>query len=257
MTSQKQAVASQFGRMAGAYASSAGHAKGPDLPILIGFLEPQLSMTVLDVATGAGHTAAAVAPLVNQVIAVDLAPEMLTQTRQLAGKRDLGNIKVALCDAEAVPFRDETFDGVTCRIAPHHFVNFRIAVDEMARVLRRGGRLAIEDSCSPADAVLDDFLHRLEMTRDATHVRSYSEGEWRDALRSVGVEVDRVQVYRKAHPVAEWVARSGVDDETAVSVHDLLVNAPVAAQRYFEISYENGVPMSFTDDKLIIAGQKT
>lgn len=257
MTAGKQEVADQFGRMAGAYATSIGHAKGADLQILVEFLQPDPRMSVLDVATGAGHTAAAIAPLVDRVVALDLAPEMLLETQQLARRCDLTNIEMTLADAEAIPFRDQAFDGVACRIAPHHFLDFRRAVNEMARVLRRGGRLAVEDSCSPPDAALDAFLHRLEVTRDATHVRSYSENEWRAALSDAGLYVDRVQIYRKAHPIDEWTARSGLDEQQAAEVYDVLAAATPAARQYFEMAYDKGRARSFTDDKLIIAGRKT
>lgn len=254
---KKREVANQFGRMAGAYAVSAGHARGPDLPILIDFLQPGPSMSVLDIATGAGHTAAAVAPEVAFVVAMDLAPQMLIETRALARKRDLKNIETVLSDAEAVAFRDEAFDGVTCRIAPHHFLNFSRAINEMVRVLRRGGRVAIEDSCSPEDETLARFLDRLERVRDATHVRSHTEAEWRTALSEVGVKVDRSQIYRKAHPVADWTARSGLDEAGAAAVYELFVDAPPGAREYFQIRYDDsGRAVSFTDDKLIIAGHK-
>lgn len=83
----KEAVARQFGRAARAYATSAGHAQGSDLAIVLSLLNPQSRWRVLDVATGAGHTALAVAPHVEHVIATDLAPEMIDEARSLAAAR--------------------------------------------------------------------------------------------------------------------------------------------------------------------------
>lgn len=65
-------TAAQFGRQADAYLHSHGHAHGSDLDLLVEILRPDITMRVLDIATGAGHTAAAVAPLVDSVVAADM-----------------------------------------------------------------------------------------------------------------------------------------------------------------------------------------
>ena len=76
---------------------------------------------VLDVATGAGHTAFTFAPHVKVVHATDITPQMLAVTTEQAQTRGLSNIVVEHADAEALPYEDGRFDLVTCRIAPHHF----------------------------------------------------------------------------------------------------------------------------------------
>ena len=93
-------------------------------------------MTVLDVATGTGFTAAAVAPFVKEVtIATDLVPQMIAQTEKLARARSLANMKSMVCDVEALSFADASFDAVTVRIAPHHFLDIAKALSEVAHVL--------------------------------------------------------------------------------------------------------------------------
>ena len=84
-------------------------------------MQPKPSWQALDVATGAGHTAAAFAPHVTRVIASDLTAEMLVEAAKLAKGKGLANMETAPADAEALPFEDARFDLVTCRIAPHHF----------------------------------------------------------------------------------------------------------------------------------------
>jgi ubiquinone/menaquinone biosynthesis C-methylase UbiE len=74
----KEKVLQQFGRNAANYVTSTSHAKGDDLRQLVEIIAGRnRGGAVLDVATGGGHVANALAPLFKQVIALDLTPEML------------------------------------------------------------------------------------------------------------------------------------------------------------------------------------
>ncbi len=76
---QKDRVKRQFGRSATDYATSDVHARGESLDVLLDLVEPISTWQMLDVATGAGHTALAFAPMVAKVIASDLTQEMLAE----------------------------------------------------------------------------------------------------------------------------------------------------------------------------------
>src|SRR5579871_3836785 len=81
----------RFGVAAADYVTSKVHASGPDLTWLVA--EAQLTGVerVLDVATGAGHTAFALAPGAAEVVALDLTRRMLDVARQEASARKLTN----------------------------------------------------------------------------------------------------------------------------------------------------------------------
>ena len=174
-------IARQFDRTATAYVESVSHAKGKDLEIVRQFADPHADMTVLDVATGGGHTALLIAEHVSSVIAVDIAPKMLEKAAEHASAQGCTNIVFQQMNAEMLEFPDATFDLVTCRIAPHHFLDMHAAVNEFSRVLKGGGALVIEDSCAPSAAQLDLFINTIERIRDRTHVRSYTWPEWNAA----------------------------------------------------------------------------
>src|SRR5262245_20910886 len=97
----KSLVQHQFGTHAAAYATSTVHAKGASLGRLIELVKPQTDWRALDIATGAGHTAAAFAPHVAHVIATDITDEMLQETRKLAAQKSLSNLETGAADAEA------------------------------------------------------------------------------------------------------------------------------------------------------------
>jgi ubiquinone/menaquinone biosynthesis C-methylase UbiE len=257
MKPTKDAVANQFDRMSHAYAKSAGHASGDDLPMLVEFVEPRSDMRVLDVATGAGHTAAAIAPHVREVTAIDIAPSMLDRTRELAAVRGLTNLRVALMDVEALDFPAGSFDAVTCRIAPHHFIDIDTALREIARVLAAGGTFVVEDSIVPDDPLLDAYFNDLERIRDATHVRSLTLAQWRSKLEDAGLRIERSTIHRKRHDAADWIERAGLSEEGVRRVYAALGKAPAAAVEHFAIAYgENGRATEFTDEKAIVRARK-
>src|SRR5262245_49326554 len=114
-------VQQKFGEAAADYAASEVHASGPSLARLVELVDPKPSWRVLDIGTGAGHTALAFAPRVARVTASDVTEAMLAEAKELAAARGLVNFRTARARAEDLPFPDMSFDLVTCRLAVHHF----------------------------------------------------------------------------------------------------------------------------------------
>jgi ubiquinone/menaquinone biosynthesis C-methylase UbiE len=102
----KSLAQERFGAFATTYATSRSHAKGGSLARLVELLAPQPTWKALDIATGAGHMALALAPHVANVIASDITPQMLAVARKLAAERNIRNISFADARAEALPFPD-------------------------------------------------------------------------------------------------------------------------------------------------------
>ena len=257
MRPTKEDIARQFDRMSQAYADNPGHARGADLEIVLDFLQPNSEMRVLDLATGPGHTAAAIAPFVREVIASDIAPAMLERAAELATRRGLANMRVERIDAESIGYPDASFDAVTVRVAPHHFLDVGKAVREVARVLRPGGVFVLEDSVAPDDRRLDDYLNALERLRDPTHVRSLNRVEWEAHLRDAHLDLARTAIYRKEHGVDEWLATAGVAPAVDREVRAMLASATADAIARFAIAFdEQHRPTRFTDEKIIARAEK-
>lgn len=259
MDSLKSNVQREFAARADAYVASAGHAGGDDLTRLVELAQVGRHMVALDVATGGGHTALAVARGARLVVASDLALPMLQSAAAFIQGRGQGNVCFALADAEALPFADGSFDLVTCRIAPHHFPDVGLAVREWARVLRPGGRVALEDSVVPPDPELDGFMNTLEKVRDYTHGRSYTEREWRAFFEAAGLHVLHTETWSKDHPFEDWMERGAMldPDRDRRHVESMLRTASPQAQAAFSIRLDDGgVPISFADQKLILIAQK-
>jgi SAM-dependent methyltransferase len=183
-----------------AYRTSPTHRAGADLDALIEWCDPAPGIEALDVATGGGHVGRRLAEAGCRVTTCDSSPGMQPDV---------------VCSAESLAFADGSFDVVACRIAAHHFDDVAAAVREMARATRR--LVVIEDTLY-ADARVEEA----ERLRDPTHVRSYSQTEWRTYLTAAGLEVERVELFPKRHPLGPWLERCGCTGGAAERVRQLL-----------------------------------
>lgn len=215
MTTQtiKDQVQERFGANAAAYVTSSVHAKGASLGRLVELVEPQSHWRVLDIATGGGHTAFAVAPHVEQVLATDLTPQMLDVASAEAKERGLTNIDFQQADAESLPFEDAEFDLVTCRIAPHHFPDPQQFVNECVRVLKPSGVLAVIDNIAPDDAVAAATMNDIEKMRDPSHVRCLSAAEWQAHYANAGLSVTHYENAFKRMSFKRWVYNQQVPED--------------------------------------------
>jgi ubiquinone/menaquinone biosynthesis C-methylase UbiE len=251
----KDLVQKQFGAHAAAYATSRVHAQGASLKRLVELIQPQTDWQVLDVATAAGHTAYAFAPHVAHVTASDLTPEMLIEAEKLAAQRGITNITLEIADAEALPFPDDSFDLVTCRIAPHHFPNIDHFVSEAVRVLRPNSILAVVDNVVPNDAVASDYVNAFEKLRDPSHGRALSVDEWLTAFSAAGLTVFHHEIAPKSMEFTPWAERMGATPVTIAELRRLLAEAPATAAAYFQ-SYSTDKDLFFQLDEAIILGRK-
>ncbi|MFV0257450.1 MAG: class I SAM-dependent methyltransferase [Acidimicrobiales bacterium] len=227
---------------------------------MVELLQPRSTFEVLDVATGAGHMALRVAPEVAAVVACDLAPEMLTQVERLAMARGITNITTSRQDVEQLDFDDGRFDAVTCRIAPHHFTDIAAAMRQIARVIRPGGVLVLEDSCSPDDPELAEFINRVETLRDPTHVWAYSSSQWMTLCRGAGLVVETVDTFPKRHRIEDWMERSATPPDRRDQVRAAFRTAPDRARTRFDIAFgptaDGETPVSYRDDKILFRARK-
>lgn len=256
MSDHKARVQAQFGATAQSYVQSTTHASGDDLARMVALSGVTATSRVLDVATGGGHTALAFAPHAGHVIASDLTEPMLEAAKAHILGKGHQNVSFIPADAEALPFADEEFDVVTCRIAPHHFDDVRKFAREVARVLKAGGRFVLVDSLVPADPEQDAFINGAEVLRDPTHVRSNTEAEWRSFVEAAGLTVQHTEVHLKKHNFPDWVARAQMPTEAVAELTERYLNASPAVKAQFQIQIEDGQVRSYVDQKLLLVAVK-
>jgi SAM-dependent methyltransferase len=191
-------VADLWTERAELYRQSEAHREGPDLDLIVEWAEG--AETALDVATGGGHVARRLREAGIRVVSCDPAPGMRPDV---------------VCGAEDLPFADDSFDVVACRVAAHHFADVQAAVREMARV--SSSRVLVVDNLYH-----DERIEQAERLRDPTHVRNYTQAEWRTFLAEAGLRVDALELTRKRIEVEPWLERAGCGGEDARAVRELL-----------------------------------
>jgi ubiquinone/menaquinone biosynthesis C-methylase UbiE len=246
-------VEQKFGAAAADYAASTVHANGPSLARTVDLVAPQSGWQVLDVATGAGQTALAFAPLVKQVFATDLTQEMLEQTRSLAAARGFSNVETIRMDASALTAGDETFDLVTCRLAAHHFPDPAAFVREAWRVLRPGGTFALIDNISPEQR--DDALayNTYEKLRDPSHARCLTLDEWLKLLKNTGFGDPRWEVLDQDIGFDAWTKRMRCNADTVGRLNAMLSQEPLRTVLNPRVSDEG---LTFTLKEAIVVTRK-
>ena len=231
-------VRDSFSRVAANYTRSTFHSSSERLREVLDLAQPQPGDIALDVATGTGNTAFALAPVVRGVVGVDLTREMLDQARRLAAERGIVNAEWVIGDAERLPFRDNTFDLYTVRAAPHHFPNVDVFMSEALRVLKPGRAAAFIDCAPPMPA--RDLLHEVEMRRDPSHIRSLTVDEWVSALVRAGFEVESATARELDWNYEEWMANMAVAQPLAAQLAGLIESAGGQAREQLHPARRDG-----------------
>ncbi len=252
----KSQAQQRFGQYAQGYVTSATHAKGADLDRLVTLAAPQPDWTVLDVATGGGHTALKFAPAVGRVVASDLTPRMLEAARAFIGQQGAANVRFAAADAEHLPFDSGSFNLVTCRVAAHHFPDCFRFVQECARVLQPGGMLLVQDQVTPDDEQDARYVDAFERLRDPSHVKAFAEYEWRGMFLDAGLTVDHTEQFAQQHNLLDWAQRQGNTPEIIARLQVLLKQAPAGAAKHLNAVCVGTDDAAFDIHHIIIAGHK-
>ena len=180
------------------YRQSPAHSGGPDLDLVVEWAEGCTS--AIDVATGGGHVARRLREAGLRVVSCDPSPGMRPDV---------------ICFAEDLPFADGSFDLAATRVAAHHFRDVALAVRELARVASR--RVVVVDNL-----YMDADAEEAEKIRDPSHVRNYTEEEWRGFFAAAGLAVEEVRTFDFPIELEPWLERTGCTGPDAERVRALL-----------------------------------
>jgi ubiquinone/menaquinone biosynthesis C-methylase UbiE len=231
-------VRDSFSRVAANYTRSTFHASSERLQEVLDLAQPSPGDLALDVATGTGNTAFALAPHVRRVIGLDLTREMLEQARRIAAERSIDNVDWVIGDAERLPFDEDTFDVYVVRAAPHHFPDVDAFLRESLRVLKPGRAAAFVDCAPPMPA--RDVLHEVEMRRDPSHVRSLTVEEWVSKLERAGFEIESATGRELDWNYDEWMANMAVAPELSSELASVIEATGGAAHEQLHPVRRNG-----------------
>ena len=168
---------------------------------------------VLDSGAGTGALALALAPLVGEVVALDLVPELLELGRQAAAAAAIGNVSFVEGDATRMLFDRGSFDLAACHRTLHHIARPELAVSELARVTRLGGRILVIDQIAPADPLAALELDRFERARDASHTRLLPDIDVRALLEANGLVLRASRTVQEPRDLDAYLDLAGCEGE--------------------------------------------
>ena len=191
------------------------------------FVEPAGDERSLDVGTGAGALALALAPLVAQVVAVDRVPELLAQARERVAAFD--NVEIVEADATALPFPDASFDLTATMRTLHHVARPELVLAELARVTRPDGRVLVVDQIAAIDPLEAIAVDRFERARDPSHTRLLPEIDLRNLFEANDLALLRARYDDERRELGAYLDLAGCEGAAREAALDL---APQGRETY-------------------------
>ncbi|EOP11154.1 MULTISPECIES: class I SAM-dependent methyltransferase [unclassified Bacillus (in: firmicutes)] len=255
--SKEELVKQQFGNNAEKYVKSKIHAKGPDLQYVVQQVESRHNKRLLDIATGGGHVANVLAPLFQEVVALDLTEKMLENAKNFIISNGHDNVSFVDGNAESLPFSDSSFDTITCRIAAHHFTNPAQFIYEVNRTLEDNGLFILIDNVSPENNEYDTFYNFIEKKRDPSHERALKKTEWITLLEKNGLQMQSCLTFDKKFEFDWWCNMMNVPLQKRMKLTECMMKTSVEMQEFFNIQYENNKIISFYTEMALFVCKKS
>jgi len=188
------------------------------------FVTPHGDERALDTGTGAGTLALALAPLVREVVGVDIVPELLERARASAP----ANVTFLEGDVTNLPFDDFSFDLSCSRRTLHHIARPELAVAELVRVTVPGGRVFVDDQIAPVDPLAAMELDRFERTRDPSHTRTLPDVDLRQLFEGNGLVLERTNFQTHRRELGYYLDLAGCEGDRRERAAQLSPGGPAA-----------------------------
>lgn len=160
------------------------------LNAILEFLPIKAGMKILDLGTGSGYLAFAIASKYPDVMVVglDIVEKTLDCNLERASKEGYHNLKFVTYDGIKFPFAEGEFDIVVSRYALHHFPEIHYSISEVNRVLKQDGAFFLSDPAPNADDSQRFVDAYMQLKKDG-HIKFYTTKEWEEICGQNGLEL--------------------------------------------------------------------
>lgn len=218
----KDTVRTEFTKQADAYANNASLTDSETVERLVRATDPAGDERVLEVATGPGHVAFGFAAVCDAVVGLDLTAAPLSIAEETRRERGVNNVHFQTGDAELLPFEDNAFDIVVCRLAVHHFENPPRVMQQLARVCRPNGTVAVADLIVSEHTDRGEYQNRFEQFRDPSHVRALPLSSLIELFTENGLEIEDVFTGNLLQNVEQWLNNAQTPDDRADEARQMI-----------------------------------
>ena len=191
----------------------------------------------LDAGCGTGSVAFALAPHVAEVVGVDTRADYLDAGRASAP----ANVRLLEGDVMELPFGYAEFDLTCCHRVLHHVRLPALAVSELARVTRPGGKLFIADQLGSVDPLVSLEMDRFERLRDSTHQRLLPEADIRGFLDANDLVLLSSEVTRESVDLEQRLELAGFDEEERARIRGSAPAQPYEIEVGWYVARKSGV----------------
>jgi ubiquinone/menaquinone biosynthesis C-methylase UbiE len=206
---QRDLVRDRFTRTAEVFGNFAVKERVREAELLVKLTRAGACDRAIDLACGPGTLTLRFARHVRWVAGVDFTPAILSRARTSAEKEGLRNLFVVLGDARRLPFGDRSIDIAVTSYSLHHILDPQRVIEEMARILTRGGRAGVLDMVVPAEAQAAELRNRIEIARDPSHTRAMPTSELEKMFQAAGLRVIASQEDSRARSFDHWLSVAG------------------------------------------------
>ncbi len=191
------------------------------------FSEIKEGQRVLEVGSGFGQLSMAFAKSgALEVVGVDVSPAMLERAEYLrlsSGDSEiLRRVSYRLGPAHDLPFPDQSFDIVVCRLLLHHVVKLGRALLEFRRVLKTDGALLIAELAGSDDPVKRATQNAIESKRNPSHATIRTLDQYREQMNAAGFQIEKEKIVKRERSVKQWLDEVMVDKQTRQAVMEML-----------------------------------
>jgi ubiquinone/menaquinone biosynthesis C-methylase UbiE len=161
----------------------------------------------------------------REVVGIDINPIMLESAEYQRLSRatpSAGKVSFRLAPAQALPFSDEWFDVVVCRLVLHHAAKPERVFAEMVRVLKNGGILIFADLLGADDSVKRATQNAIEEKRNPAYVAARTAEQYRKLITNAGLSIDSEKVSIFERELEEWLTDMEVEPGARSVVRDML-----------------------------------
>lgn len=219
---QKRIVRRAFTKQADAYATNSSVTDPERIARIVEATGVDSGDRVLDVATGPGHVAFSFVDHCEEVIGLDLTKAPLEIAQEKKRERETENIGFIMGDAEDIPCPDNSFDVVVCRLALHHVESPDRVIQEMARVCRSDGTVAVGDMVVSEHSDRGEYQNTFERLRDPSHVRALPISELIQVVTEQRIEIDHLETGVVVQNIEDWLSNAGTPEPQATEASEMI-----------------------------------